>query len=148
MYLSVDMFRTANGIFHKGRLRPLATAIINLIVSLIAVKYMGLAGVLLGTVVSRAATQLWYDPKLIYNTVFNSSVKRYYLKYLIYFVTIFANCLIGKIFINAFAQKTIMKFALGAVYTAVSSGFIILICYRKTDEYKNVMKYVKALVRK
>lgn len=148
MHLSVDMFRTANGIFHKGRLRPLATAIVNLVVSLIAVKYMGLAGVLFGTVVSRAATQLWYDPKLIYNIVFDSSVKRYYLKYFVYFATIFANCFIGKIIIKFFMQKTIIEFVLGVLYTAVSSGLIVLLCYRKTDEYKNVIKYVKALIRK
>lgn len=60
--MAVDVFRMANGIFHKGRLRPLVTAILNLIISIIAVRYLGLLGVLLGTVLSRMLTQVWYDP--------------------------------------------------------------------------------------
>lgn len=148
MHLSADMFRTANGIFHKGRLRPLATATVNLVVSLIAVRSMGLFGVLLGTVVSRAATQLWYDPKLVFNTAFNSSVKKYYLRYLMYSVTTAANCFAGMMLINALSQNPTTTFALGAIYTGISSLLIILLFYSKTFEYKSTVAYAKAFINR
>lgn len=148
MHLSIDMFRTANGIFHKGRLRPLATAIINLVVSLIAVQYAGLFGVLFGTVVSRVTTQVWYDSKLIFNTVFCCSVKRYYIRYLIYFVTTCGSCALGSILLHCMPQSSVLRFIIGFVYAIGFNAVAIIICFRKTDEYQNALSYIRAIINK
>lgn len=148
MHLSVDVFRTANGIFHKGRLRPLATALINLVVSIIAVQYWGIFGVLFGTVVSRATTQVWYDVKLVYNTAFECSVGRYYLRYTMYFVLILANCILGYYLLSILPQIALMRFVVGAVYSILINALVIVLCFRKTPEYTYAKNTFIAIIRR
>lgn len=148
MHLAVDMFRTANGIFHKGRWRPLFTAVINLVVSIIAVQCWGIFGVLLGTVVSRVTTQVWYDAKLVFNTVFKCSVKNYYFKYMFYFLLILVECFAGTMIISLLPQNSLLRFGVGAICAILLSGMLIVLCFRKTEEFNNVKHYFSMFIEK
>ena len=147
MYMAVDVFRMANGIFHKGRLRPLVTAILNLIISIIAVRYLGLLGVLLGTVLSRVLTQVWYDPKLVFNIVFQGSVKPYYLKYTIYTFTIILCCICGNFIENSINANALISLVVGFIFAILINILAISIFYKKTTEYAAVIKYLKNIFK-
>lgn len=147
MHLSIDMFRTANGMFRKGRLRPLATAIINLIVSLIAVQYLELFGVWLGIVVARLFTQTWYDPKIVFNNIFNCSVKKYYMKYVSYMFVTTGICVVGTLLKYFIPETTGIKFLFGFLYAVIVSAIIIILLFRKTKEYQNTKMYFCLLLK-
>ena len=66
-------FVNATGLFVKDRFRPLIEAIINLTVSIIAVKFMGIAGVFAGTIISHVVTVTWREPYLLYKHIFSNS---------------------------------------------------------------------------
>ncbi len=148
MYMAVDIFRTANGVFKKGRFRPLATAAINLIVSFFAVQYLGLFGVLLGTVIARVTTQLWYDPKIVFNTVFEDSAKSYYTKYLSYFGTTFLLCFAGVFLIEALPGIAILRFLIGFAYAIIANLACMLLLYKKSGELNSLSGYVKSLIKR
>lgn len=76
------IYRDACGLFWKGKLRPVATALLNIVISIVLVQYIGLAGVILGTIISWMLTTFWYDPIMIYKNVFHKSPLRYFLGYL------------------------------------------------------------------
>jgi hypothetical protein len=63
---------------------PFAFAGVNLVASIILAKYMGVAGVFLGTIIGSLCTADWYRPIVIYKHVFNTSVTKYYQRYLLY----------------------------------------------------------------
>ena len=147
MHMVVDMFRNANGIFHEGRMRPLVTAIINLIVSIVAARYIGLHGVLLGTVVSRITTQLWYDAKLIFKLVFKESVKTYYMKYILYSVLTFICCTLGWI-VCSLIFVVYIKFIVGIIIAVIGTLFLIILLFRKSDVLKNAFNYAKLIVKR
>jgi hypothetical protein len=69
---------------------PFAFAVVNLVASIILAKYMGVAGVFLGTIIGSLCTADWYRPIVIYKHVFHVSVKKYYTKYLSYVALGFA----------------------------------------------------------
>ncbi len=148
MHLAVDMFRTANGVFRKGRMRPLATAIINLIVSLVAVQYLGLFGVILGTVVARISTQAWYDSKLIFNLIFKTEVKGYYARYILYFAILCISCLFGTLIMDALPDKHLLRFTIGVVYALVFNAVIVVVCFYKTEEFGSAYNYARNLLNK
>lgn len=75
------IYRDACGLFWKGKLRPVATAVLNVIISIVLVVRIGLAGVILGTILSWLLTTWWYDPILIYRQVFEMSPLRYFAEY-------------------------------------------------------------------
>lgn len=84
---AVAAFRTANGLFVKGQYRPLITAILNIIFSVLLIQKYGIFGTIFATVVCRIVTQ-WYDPYLLYKHVFH---KKFLCFYRIYwgYLTIF-----------------------------------------------------------
>lgn len=63
---------------------PFAFGVINLIISILLVRKMGISGVFLGTIVSSMLTADWYRPIIIYNTVFHAPVRLYFKKYALY----------------------------------------------------------------
>ena len=62
---TVLTFKSKAGIFDEDKYFPLIESIINLIGSLILVKYFGLAGIFLGTTISTLAIPMWTQPKLV-----------------------------------------------------------------------------------
>lgn len=60
----INMFKDAAGIWHKDRFRPLVAALVNLGLNLATVKWLGLYGVLLSSVVSIVLVQI---PWLFHN---------------------------------------------------------------------------------
>lgn len=74
----------AAGTYMEDAWIPFAFAIINLVASIILVKWMGVAGVFLGTIVGSLLTADWYRPIIIYHKVFHTSVMKYYKRYITY----------------------------------------------------------------
>ena len=54
------------GLFSKGKYSPIVAAIINIVLSIVLGKYIGLMGIFLATSISRLLTTTWVDPYLIY----------------------------------------------------------------------------------
>ena len=70
---AVITYKDACGLFYKGRYRPACSAALNLILSIIFVKYWGVAGVILATIISRFLTTWWFDAWMIYHYIFIKS---------------------------------------------------------------------------
>lgn len=87
--MNVATFRNAMGIFQRGWIRPTITAILNLIASFVLINQIGLAGTLLGTLIARTLTLVWYDPWLVLHHGMKKNVGKYYIRYVLYllFVT-------------------------------------------------------------
>ncbi len=75
---AVQIYREATGVFVKGKYRAAATVILNLVLSLILVRYWGIAGVLMGSIISRMATTGWYDVCLLYHDAFGASPVKFF----------------------------------------------------------------------
>lgn len=75
----VWMFRETMGLFKQIKYLMLTTAILNLILSIILGKTIGLAGILLSTAVSKIFTIVWYEPKILFGK-FRLPVRKYWLK--------------------------------------------------------------------
>lgn len=83
-------FRTTMGLFVHGRWRPVISAGINLVLSFLLVQWFGIEGVLFATIVSRATTNLWFDPYIIYKKGWNLAPYSYYLRFMMYTLYTFA----------------------------------------------------------
>ena len=146
---SVNIFKTKAGIFKEDKYVPLIESFINLSVSIILAKYLGLAGILIGTAISTISLPLWVQPKLVYNKVFNMSVAEYFKKYCIY--------LILTIIVGAITTFTCNILVLGdGFFSLVYKGIIcvlipniiyVLLFYR-TEEFKYLYNIGKSMIIK
>lgn len=79
-------YRNTMGLFQQAKFRPVASMIINLAVSVLLVKQLGITGVLIGTVAADWLTVMWYDPIIIHKFGFKdtSLTSGYFKRLLIY----------------------------------------------------------------
>lgn len=88
-------YRQTMGLFVYGTWRPIASALINILVSIVLGRYWGLKGVLAGTAVARLTTNVWFDPYIVYKKGFHNSPKEYYGQYILYFLVFLCSGCIG-----------------------------------------------------
>ena len=149
MVFPVESFRTANGLFVQGWTRPAIMAVLNIILDFWWGKMWGIFGIFIATTVSRLATQVWFDPWLIYKKVFKQKVVSYYLTYILYAVIIAASCTIAYLLCSVVTLRpALFDFALKALVSVVIPNLMIVFVFRRTDEFKYVLGFANRLVRR
>jgi O-antigen/teichoic acid export membrane protein len=76
--LPIWVYREATGLYRKTRYVMLAAAGINIVLSILLGKWIGLSGILFATSVSRLLTYFWYEPKLLFKEYFGKSCLVYF----------------------------------------------------------------------
>ncbi len=74
----VSIFKETMGLFSKGKYSSVATGILNIILSILLGKAIGLPGILLATFISRMLTTRWYFPYVTFKYGFEASSARYF----------------------------------------------------------------------
>lgn len=134
---SVEQFQSASGLFYQDRYAPVFEAIINLIMSIILVKIIGLPGVFIGTLISNFSVIFWTKPYIIYKYIFNKSVIVYFKMYFSYIFILliplfFTNIIISKIKFN----YTIYSFIINCLINIIFINIIFMLIFYKTSQYK------------
>ena len=68
------LYRSTLGLFTKSRIVPMVCALLNIIISIVLAKLIGVAGIFLGSSISSILTTTWVDPYLVYKYSFNKSI--------------------------------------------------------------------------
>ena len=105
--MNLDQIRNVTGAFRQMWYRPILSIVINIVVSIIGVKTLGINGVLIGTVSSNLLTNILYDPHIIHKYSLKNymPVSAYYTRNIIYFllfilVTVADMFICNKVFIG------------------------------------------------
>lgn len=143
-----SLMRDANGLFWYGKLRPLAMAIINLVVSIMLINEIGTIGVVIGTCISKVVTFVWYDPYIVFKYTLKKGLKNYYIKYLLHWVILaFLSALCLMLF-RLLHMHGIISFVIGFVgITVIVNGFFLIINY-KTEEFQYLKELSQGLLSK
>lgn len=149
MLSPVTQFRTSNGLFIQGKYRPVIMAVINLVTSIVLAKWVGISGIFLGTIISRATTQLWYDPWLIYRRVFGVNTFEYFKIYFIYgFVTV-ACCALTSTLLNFICpQEGVVKLLVGCVLCVIIPNMAIIGLFHKTQAFAATVNILKGVLKR
>ena len=87
--MNIATFRNSMGLFIKGWKRPAVTAFLNLVFSVLLASKLGLIGTLLGTLLARCFTLVWYDPYIVIKCGMDEKVWKYYIRYFLYLIITF-----------------------------------------------------------
>lgn len=159
MRKSAQTFKNAKGLYWYNKYMPLYESLLNLGLSIVLVKFVGIAGVLLGTIISSLVTCVWIEPHVLYKYGFKKSAKGYVKKYIEYMLVFLIALALSwgscKGIDLAFggvgdvrAMKTIIVFAVQFITAIVVSNGFLWILYRKNDDYKYLINVVKKKVLK
>lgn len=134
---SVDIFKVAYGYMSDTHL-PILEGCLNLIFSLILVQFMGINGVIIGTIISNVVIIIAARPYYLYRRAFNKSIRQFAIHHLsvwslslltvaaLYYLFIKQMDFMAKLQGNSLLQFIVNCVILGAISSAIA-GLIFLI---------------------
>ena len=140
-------FRTANGIFVKGQYRPLITSILNIILSIILIRKLGIFGTILATIICRLITQ-WYDPYILFKYVFNASFLKFYIRYLLYIFIFLTSSAITYFCTSLIAiPNCIVNFIVKCAICCIIPNVCAIIFTFNTKEYRFCINFFNTKIK-
>lgn len=144
----IFIYREAMGIYKKVKYVMILAAILNIILSIILGRYWGLAGILLGTILSMTTTYIWYEPLVLYEDCFGGKVREYFFKrikdvaiYIIVFLLIF---IIG----NNISGGSWLLWIIKSITLFIVSNVFCYLTYKNTKEITVIRKKIEGLRNK
>lgn len=146
---STSVFRDAQGLFWKGKLRPIAQALINLGASvLLAMLTNSVGAIFWGTAISRLLTNFWYDPYIVFKYGIHKPVKPYFQKYAVYvLVECFAGGICYILIKNIIVGSMLMRLLVNATVCTVVVNGLFLVIYYKTEEFQFLKNKIFSLLQ-
>ena len=141
--------KSASGMYDIDKFTPLIQSGVNLIVSIILVQYIGVLGVVLGTIISSIVLPSWQRPYIVYKYILNKPFRIYISNYIKGFFILFIST-ISALIITSFlpAFSTIALFIVKSIITGFIYFIFLIIFYKNTDEFKYVIEMCKKILKR
>lgn len=150
MRKTVGLYRDATGTFYYDRFKPIAEGVVNLVLSIAFVYWIGLVGVIVATIITSIFICHIVEPYVLYKHAFKQSPKKYYiLNYSL--MLVFGACLTAVHFSMQQTGNFKIDFVInGFIAVAIALvPIIVILCISK--EYRTNMtkalKYVFGLLK-
>lgn len=139
-------FREGTGMFRRIRYIMLCTAALNLILSVVLAKLIGLSGVLFATSLSKLSTYFWYEPNILFREFFHQKVWRYYGPFLQNVVMIlFCGAICGGI-LSFVKTVSVWNWLLKAMVCTIVVNGIYFFRYYKSPAFLDLLFRVKMVL--
>lgn len=139
------IFREANGLFKKVKYLFLYTALFNIVFSIILGKLWGVFGILLAPSLARIVTQVWYEPRVVYRSLFGTSSMQYWGKQLRYFACA-AIALLGCYYVHSVMPHSFVFILLKAVFFLLIVCLVFALGSFRTAEFYELIARVKRVM--
>ncbi len=140
------VYRDALGLFYYDRWKTIAEALVNLGLSIVLAKTMGMVGVFLGTTMSILLVSFWIEPLILYKEYLKESLPDYFIRFAAYLMTAAAGLAAAWLLCMKMPGGIVGLLIRLPVCTAVPAGVIALVWHR-SEEYR-ILKGVALTVLK
>lgn len=144
----LSVYKDAAGIWHQDRFRPLISGVINLILNLVLVNFIGLYGILLSTIISVYFISI---PWIFYNvfySIFQGKLK-YYIKDIGRYSVVIIVCTVITAFIcELIPNKGMISLVIKMIVCTIVCNMLFLMIYRKTKIFQEIKVTFLGMIRK
>lgn len=149
MVYPVESFRTANGLFVQGWIRPVVMAGLNIVLDFFMGQRWGIVGIFLATTISRCLTQVWFDPYLVFKIVFKKKPWKFLADYVLKFLFAVVVCGITALVSNCVTFENVyLAFCGKVVVAAVVPNVVLTVVYWRNEDYKYLIQRMKGKLLK
>lgn len=142
------VFKDSAGIWHQDRFRPLITACCNLIMNLIMVRYIGLYGIMLSTIVAETFISIPWLLSNVFKYVLPVEHRRYYFDILKYVLIVALCALLSVKICSLFELPKYINIIVSLIICTVISNGIQILAYFRTVEFKESKQLVMRAVNR
>lgn len=146
MRRSVLVFRDALGLYWYDRYKPLVESLINLIVSIILIYYMGIKGIFIGTLISTLTTSFWVEPYILYKYGFDRRVSVYIRNYFKYFLSTILVGILTVFSCSFISGESLPAFILKCIVCLTIPNISYGVIFYTNDEFKYYIKLFSSVL--
>lgn len=139
----VITFKDAYGLFFQNWYMPLLESVINLFISILLVRELGVVGVLLGTTISSLMIPVWSEPYVLFHYGFRFPIINYWKQYGKYLFLIIAIGVITWNICNLIPYIPIFSFLLKGICCILIINSIFYITLRNDQNMKYYLELLK-----
>ena len=126
----------------KDKIRPLIESLLNIIISIWLANQIGIAGVIIGTIVSGVVTYYWREPYLLIKEIFGYLDSRFWTMEVIWpIMTIVLSFAFSNII--AVIPLDLYGFILSTIIVFIGSNIFLILLWNRSKEYKYFLYLLK-----
>ncbi|NMB19083.1 MAG: sugar translocase [Erysipelothrix sp.] len=141
-------YKDACGLFWKGRYRPLATGVLNVVISVILAPRIGIAGVLLGTIISRLLTTWWFEPWMVHKYAFGIKVNNYFIRYFKFIGLVLIMGYFCNLIISPFSEVSWVNLFIKLAVCIIIPNSFFYVVFKNTEEFQYIKEALAKLFSK
>lgn len=145
-------FKEAMGLIYQDRYKPIAEALINLVLSILLAKPFGIAGIFMGTFLSMVCLPLWVEPYVLMHYGFHKSTKTFWSKNIRYLLVGTLGIALSWLCSLPFELPLLAVMGIRILLCLTIPNLIFLLFFFKTPEFQmltNILKqFVNQLIKK
>lgn len=128
-------FREGTGMYRQIRYIMFGTALLNLLLSVVLGKWLGVSGILFATSISKLATYFWYEPNILYKNFFHQTPLSYYWEFLKNALILIAGGVICYVPVRLLDGEGLLNWVLKALICLVVMNGLYFVRYRRTEAF-------------
>ena len=134
--------------YRQIRYIMVVTAVLNIVLSIILGPYLGVAGILFATSISKLLTYFWYEPYVLFKKVFNAKPYKYYFEYLTNGIVLVISGIVCFYLTNWIVVDSWIKWLTKAGVCFLCINIIYFLRYFKTEEFNNMLQKVRVIMKR
>lgn len=140
------VFREAMGLFQYYKFRPILSVVVNLVLCVPGVYFLGPAGCVISTIITGLTTNLVFDPIVICRFGLKTEVRPYYTRNLIYAAVIGVSGLLAWWICGRIPVGGIVGFLVHGCVCAAVPSVLVAACFFRTEEFRFLLNSVMQML--
>ena len=134
---TIWMYRSAMGIFKEVQYINLLAAALNIVLSVVLGFFIGIAGIVVATAISRLLTSFWFEGRVVFNKL-NKSVKIYYFQQMKDLIICALVVVLSLVICNTISLHGVLGIIIRLIISVLISISTEFIVYHNTKEFKTI----------
>ena len=142
----INVYKDVVGLFIQDAYKPIVESVLNIVLSIVLCRYIGLAGIILGTILSSVTFVIWIEAYVLCKNYFKLNFKRYFARYGINLL-VFGAVGTGVYFLCSLMPAAgIGWFIVKALVCLVAVNLLFALIFSRTEEFRYCLVLGKNLV--
>ena len=145
---TIIAYRDGAGMWYDNRLQPIVSALLNLVLNIVTIQYIGINGVVLSTVLSMVIVDIPWETKKLINNLLKMETKSYYYRFVLYLGITIITCILSCIMIKWLdLHNLIVRLMCECIISLIISigGFVIVT--KNMSEYRRFKGRVRRIIK-
>lgn len=141
-------YKDAAGIWHEDRFRPIVTALVNVVLNIILIQFIGINGVIISTILSILLVGVPWILHNLFTVLFKRSMREYVGRLIFYAVVTIVVCVVCAVLCGMIADTGIGTLMLKALICVVVANVLYFLAFFRTKEFGQAMEIVRRILKR